>query len=658
MKYLLFVPLFIFLWIGFDVLRSLLNKPVKLSTPKPPTFEGEILARLSRGEAIPDEELIEKLESTFDFIAKRFDCSDFRMISLIRIYLQFGDKLPQQARNKIRNTILNFKYWMDQPGKDSMCFWSENHQILFAASEYLAGQTFPDDIFTNDGKSGKEHMAIAAKRIEYWTDFRFNYGFTEWYSNVYYVEDLAPLSNLAEFAKDETIKLKATMMLDIFWFDVATHSHKGAFVSTSGRMYSGNKISSDKGNSLRDPITYLWPEYPVGNPETGGGMTSNFILNKTYKLPAAVRNIMLDESEQVILASNGLSVWEMKGEGLIGQSTNQIMMQFCKEAFTAPQLLANTIKYLSRNNMFNNSFLNPIGYLNIGFFRLLHLLGPLSKLIKSPSDYSALNRANVYAYRTKDYIMATAQQYGAGTIAFQQHIFSATLDRSLSLFTTWPGKIEDKGVFPQFILGSFRLPHAFQHKNIAVMVYDLSVRKHIAEKKPLDFTHAFFPTEFMEEHIIEDNFAFCRKGETFAAVIGASKLELGPMRDESIGNFDLKQPYSLRQYGKLQCWIFELSSQTEDGTFEKFMERIKSNTLKFVQKVKSVTYTSRGEEVTVVFKDKVMVNGQELNTEYKRFDSAYSVTDRKAEEIKIECGGAALTLNQNKLIRKEEFEQK
>jgi len=133
---------------------------------------------------------------------------------------------------------------------------------------------------------------------------------------------------------------------------------------------------------------------------------------------------------------------------------------------------------------------------------------------------------------------------------------------------------------------------------------------------------------------------------------------LGPMRDESIGNFDLKQPYSLRQYGKLQCWIFELSSQTEDGTYENFIERIKSNTLKFEQKGKSVTYTSSGEEVTVVFKEKVMVNGKELNTEYRRFDSAYSVTDRKAEEIKIECGGAALTLNQNKLIRKEEFEQK
>ena len=656
MEYLLLIPILVILWIVFDIIWALTRKKL----PKKPNyqvFETEILGRLGRGETIPDAEILEKLEPTFNFIKSRYDCSDFRMISVLRIYIQFGDKLPQQVRDKIKDTIINFRYWMDQPGKDSMCFWSENHQILFAVSEYLAGQTFPDEVFKNDGKSGKEHMAIAAKRIEYWTNFRFIYGFTEWYSNVYYMEDLAPLSNLAEFAKDETIKLKANIMLDIFWFDVATHSHKGAFVSTGGRMYSGNKISSDKGNSLRDAITHLWPEYPVGNPETASGMTSNFILNKSYKLPAAVRNIMLDKTEQVILASNGLSVSEMKGEGLIGQETNQIMMQFCKEAFTKPELIANTVKYLSKNKMFNNSFMNPIGFMNIGVLRLFGLLGPLSRLIKSPSDHSALERANVYAYRTKDYIMATAQQYGVGTVAFQQHVFSATLDRSLSLFTTWPGKLEDKGVFPQFILGSFRLPHAFQHKNIAIMLYDLSVKKHIAEKKPLDFTHAFFPIEFMDEYLIETNLAFCRKGETFAAVIGASKLELGPMRDESIGNFGLNQRYSLRQYGKFQCWIIELSSLSEDKSFESFVERIKSNTIVFEQKDKSVAYISRGDEVTVAYKQRVMVNNKEVNTEYKRFDSAYSVTDRKAEEIIVTCGGAILTLNLKNQIRREEAAQ-
>lgn len=650
MKYLLFIPLFILLWIVFDVVRALLRKKVPgRPSQQEESFEGDILARLGKGEVIPDEELFGKLEPPLTYINGRFDCSDFRLIKIMRIYLQFGDKLPQPVLAKIRDTILNFKYWMDEPGKDSMCFWSENHQILFAACEYLAGQTFPDEVFNNDGKTGKEHMEKAAKRIEIWMELRYTYGFSEWYSNVYYVEDLAPMSNIIEFAKDEKLKLKMNMIMDIFWFDVATHSLKGAFVSTSGRMHSGNKISSDKGNSLRDAITFLWPQYPVGKPENNTGMLTNFLLNKEYKLPAAIKNIMTDETEQIILASNGISVWEMKGDDLIGQSTKQIMIQFGKEAFSSPELLANTVKYLSKNHMLNNSFLYPFGFFNIGVFRLFGLLGPISKMVKSPSDTVALNRANVYTYRTKDYIMATAQQYGTGTCAFQQHIFSATMHPSFSLFTTWPTKLSDDGS-PSFIRGSFRLPHAFQHKNVAVMLCDLTAKRHF-EKRPLDYTHAFFPVEFMDEQVIEGNFAFCKKGEAYAAIIGASTLEMGPMRDEKLGNFELTQPYELKQYGDHQYWIFELSSLSEDGSFENFIQRIKSNRVKFDNEGKKVAYSTKGDEITVIYKEKVMVNGKAINTEYKRFDSKYAVTQRKAEEIKIECDGAKLTLNQKKLIR-------
>ncbi len=656
MKYLWFILLFVFLWIGFDVARALLRKKFH-DLPKPDnnTFEGEVLARLNRGDEISADELTEKLKTALAYINSRYDCADFKLTTLIRLYIQFGDKLPQPACDKIRDTILNFKYWMDEPGKDSMCFWSENHQILFAGAEYLAGQTFPDEIFGNDGKSGKEHMKKAAKRVDDWMELRYTYGFSEWYSNVYYVEDLAAMSNFAEFVHDEKLKIKMNMIIDIFWFDVASHSLKGAFVSTGGRMYSGHKISSDKGNSLRDAITWLWPEYPVGNLENIHGMLNNFALNNEYKLPAAIRNIMCDESEQIILASNGVSVWEMKDEGLIGQADKQIMMQFGKEAFTSPELIANTIKYLSKNHMFNNIFVNPLGFFNILFFKLFGLMGPISKLIKSPSDTVALNRSNVYAYRTKDYIMATAQQYGTGTCAFQQHIFSATLDRTISLFTTWPTKLSDGGS-PSFIIGSFRLPHAFQHKNIAVMLYDLTAKRHL-EKKPLDYTHAFFPTELMDEHIIEGNFAFCRKGEAYAAITGASNIELGPMRDEKIGNYGLTQPYELKQSGDHQYWIFELSSLTEDTSFVKFVERIKANSVKFEQSGKKVTYASKGDEVTVIYKEKVIVNGLNVSTEYKRFDSAYSVTDRKAEEMVITCGGAKLTLNKKKNIRKEEIDR-
>ncbi len=655
MKYFLLIIPAVFLWIVFDVVRALLRKKIPdLPNPDNNTHEGEILTRLATD--APIEDIDEKLEDTFRYINSRYDCADFKLHTLLRIYLQFGDKLPLETKAQIRETILNFKYWMDQPGKDSMCFWSENHQILFSSAEYLAGQTFPDDIFSNDGKNGREHMKLAAARIEDWMSLRFQYGFSEWYSNVYYVEDLAAMSNLAEFTKDQNQKNKMYMIIDLFWFDIASHSLKGAFVSTSGRMYARHRMSSDKGNSLRDAITWLWPEYPVGDIRNIHGMLNNFVLNKEYKLPEAIRNIMTDENPQIILASNGINVNEMKAEGLLGQEDKQIMMQFGKEAFTSPELIANTEKYLVKTKMFNNMFMNPLGFINISFLKLFHLLAPMSKMLKSPSDTVALNRANVYAYRTKDYIMATAQQYGTDTCAFQQHIFSATLHQSLSLFTSWPSKLSDGGS-PSFFIGSFRLPHAFQHKNTAIMIYNLDIKKHFAEKKPLDFTHIYFPTEFMDEHIIDKSYAFCRKGDTYAAVIASGDLTFGSMRGKELGNYDLTKPYELRQYGSKQFWIFELSSLSEDGSFENFIKRVKSNPVKFENEGKNLSYETRGDKITVIYKQKAVVNGQDANTSYRRFDSAYSVTERKAEEITLSCGGANLTLNPGKLIRREDFDR-
>ncbi|MCK7485127.1 MAG: hypothetical protein MZU97_05925 [Bacillus subtilis] len=72
---------------------------------------------------------------------------------------------------------------------------------MFSTQEYLVGQTFPDEIFVVDGKTGREHMEMAKVRVEAWMYQRFHYGFTEWYSNNYYPEDVGPMANFIQFAE-------------------------------------------------------------------------------------------------------------------------------------------------------------------------------------------------------------------------------------------------------------------------------------------------------------------------------------------------------------------------------------------------------------------------------------------------------------------------
>jgi hypothetical protein len=196
-----------------------------------------------------------------------------------------------------------------------MCHWSENHQILFAVTEYLAGCEWPDTTFA-DGKSGEEHISMAKERINAWMYQRYYYGFNEYYSNNYYPEDIAPMANFIQFARSEDADMVARMkiIMDIIWIDIATQSYKYtdkdgntqyAFVSASGRMYMDNKSSDDTGNRLRPYINLV-----LGNGEEYKTNSNRFFVcfrrmyeacvngEPIYQVPDVIKEIFDDGAEK------------------------------------------------------------------------------------------------------------------------------------------------------------------------------------------------------------------------------------------------------------------------------------------------------------------------------------------------------------------------
>ena len=137
-----------------------------------------------------------------------------------------------------------------------MTFWSENHQVLFASAEYLAGQWLRDDVFraglplreegpngTRPGdKTGELRMRSAKARLLRWLADRMRLGFSEWNALPYYEEDIEPLLNLIDFCLDEEIRSRAEIVLDMLLFDVARFAHNGNFAPTSGRCYANQKM--------------------------------------------------------------------------------------------------------------------------------------------------------------------------------------------------------------------------------------------------------------------------------------------------------------------------------------------------------------------------------------------------------------------------------
>jgi len=227
-----------------DYIAHILKIPAPQNT-KPVWYE---LVRMAGGER-PHEGII---FSALDFIDARKDCSDFVLHGILRFLESRKQRvgtvhpipthlLSNSLLSHARQSVLNFKYFPDEPGIDSLCTWTENHYILFTSAAYLAGQLYPDEIFTNSGETGRQKVELNRERILRWLDLRFRTGFSEWLSHVYYDEDLTALLSLHDFAQDDEIRRKAEMVIDLLLLDMALNSFKGVFGSTHGRAYENTK---------------------------------------------------------------------------------------------------------------------------------------------------------------------------------------------------------------------------------------------------------------------------------------------------------------------------------------------------------------------------------------------------------------------------------
>jgi len=602
--------------------KPLPQRPEKNIVPQQDLIYGE----LSDGVKNPDWS---RLDGTLEYIDGQYDCSDFRLVNLVRILYEYDDQIPADVKAKIEKSLLNFRYWWDEPGENSMCYWSENHQVLFAAAEYLIGQKYPDRLFPKSGLTGKQHMEKARKRTLDWMEMRWKYGFTEFYSNVYYIEDIGGMINLIDFA-DEEVSKKMQIIMDLLLYDVASQNVNNMFISVSGRAYEGNRKGGP--NATLGGITnFYW-----GNGDKiGRGMLLGMKTTKKYQLPPVIQAIARDTNAVVIRQSNGLDIAELKREGYYGTNEKSMMMQWGMEAFSNPEVIRNTLSHVRRNNMFSNSFLTDLKMLDFTLLRLLHLEPLLVRIIDPQSNGVAIQKGNTYTYKTKDYSLYSVQNHHPGTYGDQQHVAGMNIGNAFAVFHTHPAlEKEKKNQSPNYWVGYGHFPHVAQEENVSLAIYNTPAKKGWMEAALLDYTHAWFPKAQFDTTVVNGNYAMGKKGETYCAFVGRNPLTF---RDAS--NDNLVQP------GKQSFWITEAGSQSEDGSFEAFCERVQKNPLSFDTEKMVLNYQSKGKLFQLTFHGSFIVNGKEVDTQYPRFDSPYVKAEKKAESMTFHFNGKSLLLD-------------
>ena len=241
------------------------------------------------------------IRRTCQFIAARKDCADFVIQGILRLMFweRAGERLSPEINALMKDTVLGFKYWVDEPGDTVMYMGSENHRLLFHVAEWMAGLLFPTEEFTNTRQNGMYHSQKAYVYITEWLRQRGRFGYDEWHSNSYLPVCIAPIMNLYDFAINEgQYKLRQMVqgVLDQIFFYLAADTYHGFWGVTHGRSYGIYiKYADFDGTAACD-----WLLYGTGA-LTGGtnGMAPVTLASSTYHPPRFFTDIAHDDQAVV-----------------------------------------------------------------------------------------------------------------------------------------------------------------------------------------------------------------------------------------------------------------------------------------------------------------------------------------------------------------------
>jgi hypothetical protein len=600
------------------------------------------LVRLQNGQRILSAAA---LDDALAFVNAREDTADFTMAGLIRLYYQQAGHgvLTADQEERLKQSILHFKYWLDEPNPTYMELWTENHQILAFSAEYLAGQAFPDEIFANNGQTGAWHMQHGREKLLRWIDFHARTGMAEWDSVPYYDMDFAALLNLVDFSGEPEVALQARMMADVLFYDMAADSFYGQYATSHGRA-AARHVKSAAGDSL---ITLQALAWGTGRFQGVDMASAALATSPSYQVPAVIQAIAQDHPEEVTSferQSIPLTDQAAAQYGLSFQNAQDVEIWWGMEAFTQPKVIDLTIHMADAWGLWHSPDFADLKDL-AQLLQKAHLLAPASALLAPDSNGAVLSEVNKVTFRTPDYQLSNAQDYRKGEKGYQQHIWQATLGPYAVVFATNPdGLREDDSQRPSYWASDGRLPRSAQYLNVLVSLWNIDRYPSPSglEARHYAFTHAYFPRwafdEVREEPAADGGgWIFGRKGDGYVALYSHQPYQWqgeGPDAGQEI-----------IALGRQNVWICQMGRAAVDGSFDDFVAHISQTPLD-VQGL-SVRYAAPGVgQMEFGWNDSLLVDGREAPLRgYARFSSPYAVAPFGAGVYHFELGEHSLDLN-------------
>lgn len=224
------------------------------------------------------------------FVRDRCDCADFEAVGLMLLWHRVpADRWEEGLHEVVKEALLGFKFWIDQPGLDAMCYFTENHQLVWHTAETLVGEAFPDDKFPNAGWAGAQHAEHGNRMALAWVRRKLASGFSEFDSNAYLAIDALALVALVEHAVSEDLRAAARTLLDRIMLSLATNSWRGVHGAAHGRSYTPTLRAA----CLEETAPIMWWAWGMGALNEAV-LPATALATSTYTVPEAARAIAVD----------------------------------------------------------------------------------------------------------------------------------------------------------------------------------------------------------------------------------------------------------------------------------------------------------------------------------------------------------------------------
>jgi hypothetical protein len=530
------------------------------------------------------------IDETVAILDERIDCADFTAAGVLRL-LSFD--LPDKQRERLESALRGFKYWWQEPGSDGMCYHTENHQILFHSCELLVGESAPDAIFGNSGRTGRELADHARPLVLQWLRLRSEVGWSEWLSNTYLEHNLLALLNLYDFAADPAIKQAAGGLADALLAELALHSLHGVFGSTHGRAYPRGLVDgSDDGTA-----TLSWLLFGTGAPHDFGSVGALTLAVSNYQPPDVVFELARGpEGSETIRQRMSFDVDDAARLGLTHSTEEDAQIYWAMQEFMHPRVLPLTQKLLAKYELGLDT--DPAPYA-AEYERQKRESGRITDPWR---DRHALSEVNVQTYRSRHVMLSTAQSYRPGRPGYQHHIWQATLGPRAVVFTNHPGS-DDLTARPNRLAGNGVLPRAVQHHEAAICLY------RIPPDDPFPFSHAYFPFAEFDEVAQNGSWWTARREEGFVGLWCSADVERGQSE--------------LRAAGPVAAWVCEVGDTSQYNSLSAFTARLSSARVRWSGERLEYQSPARGR-IEFGWSEPLVVKGEPVDIhDYPRLDSPY-----------------------------------